>query len=157
VASRRLIDDQLYDNPDQALVSSGCTLRIRRDGTSGILTYKGPGHAGPVKTREEIETGVQDVAALEGIVAALGYRPFFRAQKFREEYEVGTTHLARVALDDTPIGTFLEIEADVATIADVARALGRSPDDYILSSYQQLFAEWAAARGEPADAMLIRD
>jgi len=156
VASRRLIDDRLYDGPDHALLSSGRTLRIRRDGARGILTYKGPGQAGPVKAREEIETEVQDVEALERLVTALGYTPVFRAQKFREEYEVGATQLAMVALDETPIGTFVEIESDVATIAEVTRALGRSTDDCILSSYQRLFADWAAARGELPDAMLIR-
>jgi len=156
VASRRLVDDQLYDGPGHALVSTGRTLRIRRDGSRGILTFKGPGQAGPVKIREEIETEVHDVAALERIVGALGYTPFFRAQKYREDYDIQMPGAAHIALDDTPIGTFVEIEADVATIAETTHALGKSPDDYILSSYQRLFAEWAAARGQSPHAMLVR-
>jgi adenylate cyclase class 2 len=84
VASRRLIDDRLYDNSNHQLQSARSTLRIRRDGSRGILTFKGPVQPGPVKTREEIETGVGDVEAMTGIVTALGYAPFFRAQKYRE-------------------------------------------------------------------------
>ena len=34
-------------------------------------------------------------------------------------------------MDETPIGTFLEIEGPVATIHEAARALGRGPQDYI--------------------------
>lgn len=107
---------------------------------------------GAVKIREEIETEVSSVAALEAIVSALGFSPFFRAQKWREEYELPAAH---VALDDTPMGIFVEIEADAAIITTVTMAMGRSPADWLLESYQRLFTAWATARGLPASAMLL--
>ncbi len=156
MVSRRLIDDQLYDRADRPLRSARSTLRIRRDGSRGILTFKGPVLHGPVKIREEIETEVSNITALEGIVAALGFTPFFRAQKYREEHEVRGSTLARIALDDTPLGPYVEIEAEIGTIDEVTRAMGRSPADYVLDSYQRLFTVWATARGESPDAMLIK-
>ncbi len=157
VASRRLLDDQLYDRPGNPLQAARSTLRIRRDGARGILTFKGPVLKGPVKIREEIETEVSNTMALEGIVAALGFTPFFRAQKYREEFEVGAGEtLATLAMDDTPIGIYVEIEAERETIAQVAEAMGRSVNDYVLNSYQRLFTIWATARGESTKAMLVR-
>jgi adenylate cyclase class 2 len=155
VASRRLIDDRLYDNSNHQLQSARSTLRIRRDGSRGILTFKGPVQPGPVKTREEIETGVGDVEAMTGIVTALGYAPFFRAQKYREEFEVPGTTVAKVALDETPMGVYVEIEAEVETIAECTRSMGKSQDDYVLSSYQGLYTAWATARGLETAEMLF--
>lgn len=152
MASRRLVEDQLYDRPTHPLQSARCTLRIRRDGPRGLLTFKGPPLQGAVKIREEIQTEVSSVAALEAIVSALGFSPFFRAQKWREEYEL---HAANVALDDTPMGVFVEIEAEAAIIATVTMAMGRHPADWLLESYQRLFTAWATARGLPASAMLL--
>ncbi len=152
VVARRLIDDQLYDRPGAPLQAARSTLRIRRDNGRGILTFKGPVLQGPVKIREEIETPVADVIALEAIVAALGFTAWFRAQKYREEFAVGAAH---VALDKTPIGVFVEIEAAPDAIEAVTRAFGRSTSDYLLGSYQSLFVEWAAARGLDTSQMVF--
>lgn len=154
VVSRRLIDDQLYDRPTNPLQSARCTLRIRRDGPRGILAFKGPPLQGTVKIREEIETEVSSVVALEAIVAALGFSPFFRAQKWREEYGLHAAgEVATIALDDTPMGVFVEIEADADIIGRVTMAMGRSPAEWTLESYQRLFTAWATARGLPTSAM----
>jgi hypothetical protein len=45
-----------------------------------------------------------------------------------------------IVVDETPIGTFLEIEGPVAAIHEAARALGRGPADYVGASYVALFA-----------------
>lgn len=154
MASRRLIDDQLYDRPANPLRSARCTLRVRRDGDHGILTFKGPPLQGTVKIREEIETEVSSVVALEAIVVALGFSAVFRAQKWREEYAIlSNGDVAKIALDDTPIGAFVEIEADADIIGSVTMAMGRSPAEWVLESYQRLFTVWAASRGLPASAM----
>ena len=42
-------------------------------------------------------------------------------------------------IDETPIGTYLEIEGPVDVIHEAARALGRGPADYIGDSYAALF------------------
>lgn len=151
MASRRLIDDQLYDlHPAHPIQSARCALRIRRDGTRGFMTFKGPPQPGAVKIREEFETEVSNVAALEAIVAALGYTPFFRGQKWREEFGAGT---AVIALDETPIGVFVEIESDAETIAELTTRMGRARTDWQLESYQRLFVRWATARGLPTEFM----
>ena len=44
-----------------------------------------------------------------------------------------------IAIDETPVGTFVEIEGGEAAILNMAQALGRTPDDFILDSYRGLF------------------
>ena len=50
-------------------------------------------------------------------------------------------------IDETPIGTFLEIEGDAAGITAAAEALGFAPADYLTGSYAALFAE-AGGKGD---------
>jgi adenylate cyclase, class 2 len=45
-------------------------------------------------------------------------------------------------LDETPIGTYLELEGDPDWIEAMARELGFGEKDYITASYGQLFIEW---------------
>jgi adenylate cyclase, class 2 len=152
VVSRRLLDDYLFDTADARLRASGCTLRLRRDGTHGLITFKGPSRPGPVKSREEIESTVADPAATQAILHALGYRPIFRGQKYREESVLDDAHLC---LDETPMGVFVEIEGTPDTIARVAALLGRTTTDYELASYPSLYRRWCEARGRVPGDMLF--
>jgi adenylate cyclase class 2 len=150
--SRRLLDDRLFDTVTLDLRRAGKGLRVRRDADHAFLTFKGPVHASPVKAREELETTVGDASTAEVILRALGFRQVFRSQKYREEYAVGQAH---VAIDDTPVGVFVEIEAAPDEIARVATALGRSPDDYLLESYPSLWRRWCEARALAQGDMLF--
>lgn len=152
VLSRRLLDDQLFDSTDGRLRASGTALRVRRDGSQGVITWKGPARPGPVKSREELETTVGNADLLERLLAALGYEPRFRAQKYREDYSVEG---ATVVIDETPFGVFVEIEATPDEIAAVARRLGRSPADYRLESYPTLWRRWCESQGRPFGDMLF--
>jgi adenylate cyclase class 2 len=125
---------------------------VRRDGDVGIFTWKGPALEGPVKTREEVETAVDRVDALVAILAALGYAPRFRSQKYRAEYAVDG---ALVTVDETPFGTFVEIEAAPEIIAAVTATLGRSAADHVLESYPALWRQWCQRRGRPFGDMLF--
>jgi len=87
---------------------------------------------------------VADADTAEALLRLLGYRPSFRCQKYREEY---ASDGAVVTVDETPIGTFVEIEGDVAAIDRIATALGRSRADYQVDSYARLFQLWCQARG----------
>jgi adenylate cyclase class 2 len=140
----RLIDDQLFDTPDGQLRRAGTGLRVRRDGARTLLTFKGPVQPGPVKSREELETEVADPDIVEGIVRGVGFHPVFRGQKRREEYRIEAAH---VMIDETPMGVFVEIEADPDAIARVAAALGRSARDYRLESYPTLWRAWCDRTG----------
>jgi adenylate cyclase class 2 len=142
--SRRLLDDRLFDTPDGRLRRAGQGLRIRRDGPRTILTVKGPVHAGPVKAREEIEVDVDSAELAEALLRALGYLPCFRGQKYREEYVLDD---ARIAVDETPMGAFIEIEGSIEAIDRVAALLGRSRSNYVLESYPGLYRAWCETRG----------
>ena len=149
---RRLIDDLLFDTADGSLRRGGSALRLRADGPAWRLTWKGPVRPGPVKAREELETAVEDGEVLLALLRALGYRQLFRGQKYREEYALGT---AVVTVDETPAGTYVEIEGAPDEINRVAALLGRSPADYRLESYPTLWRRFCEARGIPAGDMIF--
>ncbi|MEZ5292105.1 MAG: class IV adenylate cyclase [Vicinamibacterales bacterium] len=145
---RRLQRDVIVDTADGGLVSRGCALRVRDDGGAGALTFKGPVTPGLLKVREEIETTAGDPGRLLAILDALGYRPVFRYEKYREEFAVPGVV---IAIDETPIGVFVEIEGDADAIHACARRLGRTEGDYITASYRSLYLAAAAAEGAVGD------
>jgi adenylate cyclase class 2 len=135
--SRHFEDNVLFDDGARSLASRGELLRLRRTGEGGTLTFKGPRTVqGGIKSRPELEVDVPDADALERILLALGYRPVFRYQKYREVY---TLRGAEVVLDETPIGTFLEIEGGEEQIHKASEALGREESEFISDSYAALF------------------
>ena len=141
--ARRLQDDRLLDWPDGRLRCEGCTLRVRQEAGAAFLTFKGPPLLAVMKEREELETAVGDVAALLGILDRLGLRVWFRYQKYREEFE---HEGVIVAIDETPIGTFVELEGDARGIAAIASRMGRTAAEYVMDSYRGLFVADRADR-----------
>jgi len=142
--ARRLQDDSLLDMEDMRLQRAGCSLRLRRDGDDATITWKGPVVPGPMKAREEVETVVGKADDAQVILGAIGFVLRFRYQKFREELMLDGLV---VAIDETPVGTFVELEGDEASIASVAQRLGRTQSDYVLASYRSLFLEHRQATG----------
>ena len=127
----------LFDDPERRLSGSGRTVRLRRAAGRAILTYKGAARfqAG-AKVREERETEVENAEEAAAILAGLGLEPRFRYDKRREEWNCEG---AIVALDETPIGTFVEVEADPATIRRVVGLLGLDASESIPYSYAELY------------------
>jgi len=144
VGERRFQDDALFDNEREDLRERRCALRLRREGARSYLTFKGPVQPGPMKLREELETAVADADALQRVLEHLGLHVWFRYQKYREEYALDGVV---AAIDETPIGAFVELEGTEAGIAAAAAALGRSAADYILDSYCGLFMRHREALG----------
>lgn len=136
VAARRLQEDTLLDTSKQLLGQRGCTLRIRMDGNESRVTYKGPVQPAAMKVREEIETAVGDGRVLLELFERLGFTPSVRYQKYREEFSAPGILLA---IDETPVGVFVELEGSEEGIAATASALGRTESDYIRESYLSLF------------------
>jgi len=136
---RHFEDNVLYDDARRSLLASGRVLRLRRAEGRAIVTAKGPRleRADGVKSRPESEVEVADADAFEQVLHALGFQKVFRYQKHRQAWRWRDVE---IVVDETPIGTFLEIEGPVGTIHEAARALGRGPADYVSESYPSLFA-----------------
>jgi adenylate cyclase, class 2 len=149
---RRLQEDCLLDTDDEELRRSQCVLRVRVESGRSFLTFKGPVQPSAMKLREELETLVGDGSLLLHILEALGFHVWFRYQKYREEFVLDDLI---VAVDETPVGIFVEIEGGDRGIAEMAVALGRDQSDYLLDSYRRLYVLDCASRGIPATAMLF--
>jgi predicted adenylyl cyclase CyaB len=138
------------------LLESGRLLRLREDRRGARLTYKGParyeGDAGAVKVREEREVAVEDGAGMLALLLALGYRVVNRYEKRREEWRLGG---AVIALDDTPLGPFVEVEGEAPE--EVARALGLDPTRAARASYVALWDEHRRTHPEASRDMVFDD
>ncbi|MEZ5401148.1 MAG: class IV adenylate cyclase [Bryobacteraceae bacterium] len=154
-APRAFESNELWDFADSRLRSSRQILRIRECRGQTVLTYKGPPEAGPHKVREELEVGVDSAAPLRLIAGRLGLTAGYRYEKYRTEFSLPSG--AGVAtLDETPIGTFLELEGEASWIDAMAASLGFAPGDYILASYATLWNEYARRNGlDPAAGMVF--
>lgn len=139
----------LYDRGGE-LRAQGAVLRIRRYGKRWTFTHKSRGTEARHKRRVESETAVEDGAALERILRALGYEPSFRYEKFRTEWSDGR---GQVVVDETPIGNVAEIEGGPRWIDATARKLGIRPEGYITLSYAAMFYEWKQRTGSAAEEM----
>jgi adenylate cyclase class 2 len=149
---RRLQEDCLLDTPDDLLRRRRCVLRVRLECGRTLLTFKGPVQASPMKLREELETVVGDGMLFLRVLEELGFRIWFRYQKYREEF---AHEDVTVAIDETPVGTFVEIEGSERGIQDMATALAREPADYLLDSYRGLFVKHCERHGLPLTDMLF--
>jgi adenylate cyclase, class 2 len=149
---RRLQEDYLLDTGDESLRRRRCVLRVRLENGKARLTFKGPVQPSLMKVREELETVAGDGEILLLVFEELGLHVWFRYQKYREEFAFEDVI---VALDETPVGTFVEIEGSARGIAVMAEALGRSPADYLLDSYRGLFLQYRDAFGLTASDMLF--
>jgi adenylate cyclase class 2 len=86
-----------------------------------------------------------------GILGELGFHVWFRYEKYREEFALDD---CIIAIDETPVGVFVEIEGGDRGIEAAAQMLGRGPGDYVLESYRGLFVRYCEQRGiEPTDML----
>jgi adenylate cyclase class 2 len=170
----------IFDTPEGGLAKHGQLLRIRIEtpeakskkakqaaGQRTMLTFKRPlGVGAPAspgvqnsrhhKVREEIEMEVADATVLATIFEGLGMRGWFRYEKYRTTFRLpGSASWAKgllIELDETPIGTFVELEGPAAAIDRAAHELGYSRRDYVLKNYLVLYVEECRRQGkEPKD------
>ena len=149
---RRLQADALLDTEDEELRRRRCVLRVRVENGKSRVTFKGPVQPSIMKLREEDETLVGDGEVLLKIFEELGLHIWFRYEKYREEFSYDDVI---VAIDETPVGIFVEIEGGEQGIENAAAALGRSRDDYILDSYRSLFLQHREAAGLATSDMVF--
>jgi adenylate cyclase class 2 len=174
VQSRPRVQEQntLYDTPQSHLRRRDMLLRLRIETPARhnarstrhervILTAKATPHQPHThkhppryKIRAEREqivrkTSLQWAAAL----ASLGFRPTFRYDKFRTTFRLPNLH---VDLDETPAGTFLELEGKPQAIDRAAAALGFSKQAYLRSTYWDLYVADCRRRRVTPKNMLFR-
>jgi adenylate cyclase, class 2 len=173
----------IFDTPESRLANRGQLLRIRTETPEihgelnaqpprkrVILTFKQPmpgafdtairgEHEGPYKVRDEIELEVADAANLTRIFEGLGMQGWFRYEKYRTTFQLPDSEAwARgllIELDETPIGTFVELEGPAAAIDQAAEMLGYSKHDYVLNNYLRLYLEDCRRKGERPTHMLF--
>jgi adenylate cyclase class 2 len=135
------------------LKTRGSLLRVRKFGKYSIATYKGPmSIEGGVKSREEVQTGVESFELAIQLFDALGYKPVFRYQKFREVWRIKDVE---VVLDRTPIGDYFEIEGPIDVIRSVTSQLGMSMDQAIRQTYADLYRLARRTRPDLGENMIF--
>jgi adenylate cyclase class 2 len=157
----------LYDTPDRTLRNRRQVLRIRQYGTLCTVTHKRqPDQQAPVDTtrykiRIETETIVAEGPALGEIFQQLGYSPTFIYEKFRTEWSQSidpdsaiTSHLV---IDETPIGTYAELEGPTAWIDETLSILGIDPATCLTDSYGKLFLDWKQRTASAAEHLTFAE
>jgi adenylate cyclase, class 2 len=183
VAARVHEENVIFDTPQGGLAKHGQLLRIRTEthearGKSKnsrpkqriILTFKQPMTQqvasetestpnGPYKVREEIEVEVAEAGNLAKIFGGLGLAGWFRYEKYRTTFRLPTSKAwakgLLIELDETPIGTFVELEGPAAAIDRAAQELRYSKRDYVLMNYLRLYMEECRRKGEQPRHMLF--
>ena len=135
------------------LRTRGALLRVRKFGKYAIATFKGPmSIEGGIKSREEVQTGVESFELAIQLFDSLGFKPVFRYQKFREVWRVRE---AEVVIDRTPIGNYFEIEGSMDTIRTIAADLGMNMDQAIRHTYADLYRQARRTRADLPEHMVF--
>lgn len=121
-------DDAYLTHPCRDFARTDEALRLRSEGQSHYITYKGPKLGGPTKTREELEVAIgegPEIRAQVGLLfERLGFRQLLEVRKSRLPF--GLTYRGRpmvVTLDRVgDLGAFAEVEALATSQADLAAA-----------------------------------
>ena len=136
---RHLEENILYDDEAGRQLSEHCALRLRAAGRSTMLTFKGPRQkARSFKVREEFETAVKDRGQTKKILRALGLKPSFSYTKHRTVLKKGRL---TITLDETAVGTFIELEGERHEITRLAKSLGFGRADFITASYVDMIRD----------------
>jgi len=152
----------LYDTPSRDLRARTEILRIRQYGPTWTVTHKGLSNtqtADPsrYKVRIETETAVTDGPALGHIFEQLGYTPAFTYEKYRTEWSHPDESSAHLVLDETPIGTYAELEGPPAWIDRTVTQLGVDSTTCMTDSYGKLFLDWKQRTGSSVENLTFAE
>ena len=144
---RSLETNATFDDAAGSLRNSERLLRLR-DGNE--LTVKIPVDDEKFKSRREITAHVAD-GNIEEILGALGYRPTWRYEKYREGWDLDGMW---VTLDEMPfVGPVVEIEGERDRIDATAEKLGLSGVRTSTGNYRSLYEAYRAEHGLPPGDM----
>ena len=157
IGGQRLYPETFEDNivldRRGELRTKGSLLRVRKFGKYSIATYKGPmSIEGGVKSRDEVQTGVESFELAIQLFDSLGFKPVFRYQKFREVWRVRD---AEVVIDRTPIGEYFEIEGPIDLIRTLAAELGMEMEQAIRQTYADLYRQARRTRADLPNDMVF--
>ena len=161
---RHFEDNWLLDFPGQFLGARAAILRVRFANGRGSITYKErvseEKQISRFKKRLELETAIDDPDSALSIFEHLGYRKWFRYQKYRTIYRALLPAppdglKLHLMVDETPVGDFIELESDEEAIARTVNLIGVTPADYILDSYLAIQAEHCKRQGKPFEDMIF--
>lgn len=170
----------IFDTPEGSLAKQGQLLRIRTETPERkskrpvkasaqrvLLTFKRPVATASAasgtaqdnqrhKAREEFELQVTDGDVLTRIFERLGMLGWFRYEKYRTTFRLpAAARWAQgllIEVDETPIGTFVELEGPPAAIDRAAQELRFTAQDYIVTNYLSLYVQDCRRHGkEPKD------
>ena len=101
--------DVYYNAPHRDFGVTDEAVRVRYTDDHAVITYKGAkiGASG-LKAREELNTAVESGEVFEAILDRLGFTRTAEVNKWRENYQLGTTAISLDSVDE--LGTFVEIE-----------------------------------------------
>lgn len=157
ITDRTFEANTLYDTPERDLRSRRQVLRLRDYAGRSVVTHKrvasNDGDS-RYKVRIETESLIEDPTALAEIFTQLGYKPVFRYEKFRTEWDGGGGH---IFLDETPIGTYCELEGPPAWIDSMREKLGVRQEQCTIESYGMLFLDWKARNHSPAENLTFEE
>ncbi|HEU4636734.1 MAG TPA: class IV adenylate cyclase [Edaphobacter sp.] len=153
----------LYDTPSRELRSRTEILRIRQYGDTYTVTHKrladpqSMPSSSRYKVRIETETTLGDGQALASIFEHLGYQPVFTYEKYRTEWADLSEPSGHVVVDETPIGTYAEIEGPTEWIDRTLTSLRIDPATCITDSYGTLFLNWKQRTGSPTENLTFAE
>jgi adenylate cyclase class IV len=161
----------IYDTPQNTLRKRGQLLRVRVVTTAqgkrwGVLTRKGPSirtverpraQAGlpvpreiyKVRIENEMHMSQRQMTAEAGRLAAEGFAPAFRYEKYRTSYRLPV----KVAWARRLV---IELDGPRRAIDRAARLLGYARAEYITKSYVALWSEYCRRHGMRGGDMLFR-
>lgn len=147
-------EDNIVMDRRGELRTRGALLRVRKFGKYALATYKGPlSIDGGVKSREEVQTGVESFELAIQLFDSLGFKSVFRYQKFREVWRVRDVE---VVIDRTPIGEYFEIEGPVETIRTIASELGMPMEQALRQTYADLYRQARRTRADLPEHMVFQ-
>lgn len=121
-----------WDTKDSHFREKKQALRLRKEGTEVVLTFKSPISLEAAKIMEELEVKVSDFETMCKILMALGYQNIKSTRKIREEYVLQDTKIVfDQYLDDLEyIPLFIEIESpNLESLYKVVYLLGYTEAD----------------------------
>lgn len=168
---RTFEQNTLYDTPARTLRQDRQLLRIRQYGSVWTVTHKRQpdqqelAESTRYKVRIETETQVEDGPAMAEVFARLGYTAVFRYEKFRTEWSHPLTSTdasspatsGHLVLDETPIGTYAELEGPMDWIDRTLAELEIDAATCLTESYGRLFLAWKQRTGSAAENLTFEE